>query len=358
MENGDADFTSRARGVLVGLAAGNLFGIRQEFKSREHIERRWPDGVRAIEADHGWPDDDDLAQAIVVAEAAAEGPLRLDDLARRLWRWGELNGAGMGGLTRDALAAFGGGQPQCLARDRRRGRAREPDGVSAADASREAWMGSRAGNGAVMRCAPVAVRWAGDPARLVRESIVSAAPTHWDPRCGWSCALVNLAIAGALLGEDSSGPELMERARSGVAASLEELRQFGYAAEAPASVRETVEEAAKTRLRALATDGADIGYTLLTLKACLVACREAESVEQALRAVVEGGGDTDTNGAAIGAVAGARFGLEGIPEDWRAHVAEIRDGRIPMEAYADRLVAARTNRGNEAARPPGTRARA
>ena len=345
MENGDADFTSRARGVLVGLAAGNLFGIRQEFRSREHIERLWPDGVRAIEADHGWPDDDDLAQAIVVAEAAVEGPLRLDDLARRLWRWGELNGAGMGGLTRDALAAFGGSRPQCLARDRRRGRAREPGGMSAADASREAWMGSRAGNGAVMRCAPVAVRWAGDPARLVRESIVSAAPTHWDPRCGWSCALVNLAIAGALLGEDSSGPELLERARSGVAASLEELRQFGYAAEAPASVRETVEEAGKTRLRTLATDGADIGYTLLTLKACLVACREAESVEQALRAVVEGGGDTDTNGAAVGAVAGARFGLEGIPEDWRAHVAEIRDGRIPMEAYADRLVAARTNRG-------------
>lgn len=346
MGDGQADFASRARGVLVGLAAGNLFGIRQEFKSREHIQRRWPDGVRSIEARNGWPDDDDLAQAIVVAEAAADGPLRPDDLARRLWRWAELNGVGMGGLTRDALAAFGGSQPQCLADSRRRGRAREPDGMSAAAASREAWKGSRAGNGAVMRCAPIAVRWAGDPARLVRESIVSAVPTHWDTRCGWSCALVNLAIAGALLGEEQlSGPELMERARGGVEASLDELRHYGYAAEAPASVRETVEEAGKTRLRTLVTDGADIGYTLLTLKVCLVACREAESVAQALRAVVEGGGDTDTNGAAVGAVAGARFGLEGIPEDWRAHVAEIRDGRTPMETYADRLVAARSNRG-------------
>ena len=93
-------------------------------------------------------------------------------------------------------------------------------------------------------------------------------------------------------------------------------------------------------MRTLVTSVPDMGYTLLTLKACLVAYRDSESVEQALRAVVEGGGDTDTNGAAVGAVAGAKFGLEGIPEDWRAHVREIRDGRIPMEAYADRLVEA------------------
>ena len=93
-------------------------------------------------------------------------------------------------------------------------------------------------------------------------------------------------------------------------------------------------------MRTLVTDVQDMGYTLLTLKACLVAYRDSESVEQALRAVFEGGGDTDTNGAAVGAVAGAKLGLEGIPEDWRAHVGEIRDGRIPMEAYADRLVEA------------------
>ncbi len=340
MKNGEVDFASRARGVLVGIATGNLFGIRQEGKPRERIARTRPDGVHAIEASNGWPDDDDLAQAIVVAEAAAEGPLRLDDLARRLWYWGEANGAGMGGLTRDALAWFGGGPPQRLACNRRRGRVRAANGMSAADASRKAWMGSRAGNGAIIRCAPVAVRWARDPARIVRESIVSAAPTHWDPRCGWSCALANLAIAGALRGEELSGRELMEQARNGVEASIGELGRFGYAAEAPGSVREAVAEAERTPLRALVTDVENMGYTLLTLKACLVAYRDSESVEQALRTVVEGGGDTDTNGAAVGAVAGAKFGLEGIPEDWRAHVAEIRDGRIPMEAYADRLIEA------------------
>ena len=340
MENGKTGFARRARGTLVGLATGNLLGLRHEGKSRAYIARLYPDGVQAIEAGNGWPDDDDLGQAIVIAEAAAKGPLQLDDLARRFWYWGEVNGAGMGGLTRDALTGFGGDEPQRLARNRRRGRARKPNGVSVTDASRKAWRGSRAGNGAIMRCAPIAVRWAPEPERVVRESIVSAVPTHWDPRCGWSCALANLAIAGALRGEELSGQALMEQAQSGVEASIGELRRFGYTAQAPTSVQETVEEAEETRMRALVTDVPNMGYTLLTLKACLVAYRDSESVEQALRAVVEGGGDTDTNGAAVGAVAGAKFGLEGIPEDWRAHVREIRDGRIPMEAYADRLVEA------------------
>ena len=178
MENGKTCFASRARGALVGLATGNLLGIRHEGRSREQIAQLYPDGVHAIEASNGWPDDDDLGQAIVIAEAAAEGPLQLDDLARRFWYWGEVNGAGMGGLTRDALTCFGGYEPQRLARNRWRGRARKPNGVSVTDASRKAWAGSRAGNGAIMRCAPIAVRWASEPKQIVRESIVSAVPTH------------------------------------------------------------------------------------------------------------------------------------------------------------------------------------
>ena len=83
MENGKTGFASRARGTLVGLATGNLLGLRHEGKSREYIARLYPDGVQAIEAGNGWPDDDDLGQAIVIAEAAAKGPLQLDDLARR-----------------------------------------------------------------------------------------------------------------------------------------------------------------------------------------------------------------------------------------------------------------------------------
>ena len=52
-----------------------------------------------ISARGGYPDDDDLAQSIIVAEAAEEGPLDVEDLGHRFWEWGELNGLGMGNLT-------------------------------------------------------------------------------------------------------------------------------------------------------------------------------------------------------------------------------------------------------------------
>ena len=76
------DATERARGLMVGIAAGNLLGIVQEGWSKQSIAESYPSGVREIAAAGGYPDDDDLAQAIVVAEAAEQGPLDADDRPR------------------------------------------------------------------------------------------------------------------------------------------------------------------------------------------------------------------------------------------------------------------------------------
>ena len=243
----------RSRGLMEGIAIGNLLGIAQEGKPSWKIAEWYPEGVREIHARTGFPDDDDLAQSIAIAEAALEGPLDVDDLAVRFWNWGEANGLGMGILTHDVLARFGGHSPQRLARQQsprgRRGSSagtdtpdaqieeanvpRIPNGQSAVEASKSAWDGGRAGNGALMRCFPLAVRWAEDPMRLVRESVISAVPTHWDRRCGWSCALANLAAAGALLGRALLADELLELAKQGIAQALPELKQYGYEASVP-----------------------------------------------------------------------------------------------------------------------------
>lgn len=96
-----------------------------------------------------------------------------------------------------------------------------------------------------------------------------------------------------------------------------------------------------SQMRDLEVDGASSGYTLLALQVGLSAYWRAPDFEQGLRRVVEAGGDTDTNGAVAGALLGARFGFEAVPDRWRRRVAEIRAGRTPMEAYAERLLAAR-----------------
>ena len=334
------DATERARGLMVGIAAGNLLGIVQEGWSRERITETYPDGVREIAAAAGYPDDDDLAQAIVIAEAAEQGTLDPEELGRRLWKWAESNGLGMGGLTGHVLELYGGDVPQFLGARGRHGRSREPAGLSITEASRMAWDGSRAGNGAAMRCAPIAIRWRDDPAALVRNSIVSAVPTHWDKRCGWSCALLNLAAAAALRGESITPEELLTASLDGVRASLSDLERYDYEAGVPASVREAVLRAADAEIADLRLDGGSMGFTLLALQIGLIAFWRAASFEEALSSIVEAGGDTDTNGAVAGALLGARFGLEAIPQRWRDRVAVVRAGRTPMESLADRLLPA------------------
>ena len=343
------ELTGRARGLMAGSAAGNLLGRMMEGWPREQIAMRFPDGVREITAPAGFPDDDDVAQTIVIAEAAEEGPLDVDDLGRRFWEWAETNGTGMGELTGAVLALYGGDYPRRLAVSRRRGSARPPTGVPITDASRAAWDGWRAGNGAAMRCGPIAIRWYGDTAALVRNSVLSAVPTHWDRRCGWSCALLSLAAAAALRGESMTEEELLEAGLNGVRASLPALGRYGYEARVPESVQATVRQAYEVdidNLDALDIEGESMGYTLLALQVGLVAYWRASSFEQDLRRVIEAGGDTDTNGAVAGALLGARLGIEGMPQRWRSQVSEIRSEHSPMEAYADRLLAARREGGS------------
>ena len=333
--------TDRARGLMAGIAVGNLLGIVMEGWPRRRISREFPEGVTEIVAMPGYPDDDDLAQAIDIADAAtAAGGLDVDDLGRRFWAWAETNGAGMGILTGEVLELYGGSYPTMrLARSTTTGTVRTPQGMPIVEASQQAWAGGRAGNGALMRCTPLAIRWRDNPHRLVRESVLSAVPTHWDWRCGWSCALANLAVAGALRGEMLSAAALLRSAQDGMAASMPTLRDFGYSAEIPPSVSEAVILASRSSMDDLRFDGDDMGYTLLSLQAALISYWRANDFESGLREAVEAGGDTDTNGAIVGAVLGAQFGLAAIPERWRRQVDEIRRGRVSMEASADRLAA-------------------
>lgn len=330
----------RARGLMVGIAAGNLLGVPVEGRSKAQVRERFPDGARDIAARPGYPDDDDLAQSLIIAEAAEEGPLDVEDLGHRFWEWGEINGLGMGNLTSRVLALFGGSAPRRLGWGTLDD-VRQPRGMVIEDASREAWGGRNAGNGALMRCAPIAIRWRDDAVALARNSVVSAVPTHWDVRCGWSCAALNVGIAAALRGETMDADELIAAAEEAVLPSLPELSRYGYEAGMPHSVRIAVAQAASLEIDETEFDGWNLGFTLLALRAGLISLWRAPDFEQGLRAVVEAGGDTDTNGAVAGAVLGARFGINAIPQRWRDRIAELRQGRTPLEEYADMLAAAR-----------------
>ncbi|MDE0207222.1 MAG: ADP-ribosylglycohydrolase family protein, partial [Candidatus Tectomicrobia bacterium] len=219
--------------------------------------------------------------------------------------------------------------------------AREPQGLPALQASRAAWEDSRgraAGNGAVMRCAPLAIRWRHDDAALVLNTVCSAAVTHWDARCIWSSVFVNLAVASLLREPPDPELHLVQRAEQARQSLGDALAPYGIDAPPTASVTRALDVADIAEPHQIGLDGWDMGFTLKAMQVALWCVHRAADFEEALIAVVNAGGDTDTNGAVAGAVLGARFGLEAIPKRWRDRVARLRADRTAMEEWADRLL--------------------
>jgi ADP-ribosyl-[dinitrogen reductase] hydrolase len=296
----------RYRGALLGLAVGNTLGLPVESWPRSEILRRYPKGIRELDPlELTLPWDDDLAQAVIIAEAILEhDTLGNDDLATRLLQWFESNGRGMGSQTRAVLNALRAG-------------------MLPSEAAKLVWeeAGTQpAGNGAVMRCAPIAMRWRLDPVKLRDETENSSRVTHHDPRCGWSAYAVNLAIADALNGRTAS--------IESIAATLD------GAGVSPITVQFARGTSGRD-LDELKLDGSTMGYTLKAMQVGLWCLERGTDFEESLVAVVEAGGDTDTNGAVAGAVLGALHGASAIPPRWIGGVARAER----LTAIADELLA-------------------
>ncbi|MGD8869890.1 MAG: ADP-ribosylglycohydrolase family protein [Gemmatimonadales bacterium] len=298
------DAHDRYRGALLGHAVGNVLGLQVEGLSADDIRRYLPQGVRDIHPDEARRDwDDDVAQALELGEALLPGPLEVDDYLARLLRWAEESGRGMGYQTREVLL-------------------KAKIGATGSMAAWAVWEQSgrySAGNGAVMRCAPVALRWRSDPARLIEDAAASARVTHYDPRCVWTTVATCAVIAHALAGTEWDPDRLADAI---------------IAAEGPAEVADAVRFAATSDLAGLQLDESrSIGYTIRAMTAGLWAARVEGDFQTALLAVINAGGDTDTNGAVAGAVLGARFGAAAIPARW----IERLPNPWEVESLADRL---------------------
>jgi ADP-ribosyl-[dinitrogen reductase] hydrolase len=171
--------------------------------------------------------------------------------------------------------------------------------------------GISAGNGSIMRCAPIALLDAKNPERLIKDSIDSSLITHWDPRACWGAAALNMAISQLTYeGKDALLAKLVDKI------------------EQP-DVREAVAKVAGMRME----DVVPSGFVLDTLQAALWCFLNTSSFEDALIAAVNLGGDTDTIGAVCGALAGACYGLGEIPSRWQQPLA----GRVEIIELAERI---------------------
>jgi ADP-ribosylglycohydrolase len=75
------------------------------------------------------------------------------------------------------------------------------------------------------------------------------------------------------------------------------------------------------------------GYVAKCLEAAFWAFYHAESFRQGVLLAVNLGGDAETTGAVFGQLAGAYYGVQGIPRAWQEKLAR----RELIESLADRL---------------------
>ena len=185
------DKVHRAKGALLGLAAGDALGTTLEFKRPStfnpisNIVGGGPFGLNPGE----WTDDTSMALCLAesLIERGAFDPV--DQLQRytRWWRQGHLSSNGrcfdIGNATRAALARF--------------------------ERTGEAFCGSTdpysAGNGSLMRLAPVALFYADRPLEAVLRAADSSRTTHAAEECVDACRYMAGLLVGALRGESQDG---------------------------------------------------------------------------------------------------------------------------------------------------------
>jgi ADP-ribosyl-[dinitrogen reductase] hydrolase len=297
------------RGCLVGLAVGDALGGPLEFMERFEIAQKFGGGLRNM-IGGGWlrlrPGEttDDTAMARMLAESLlARETFDCDDVAARYVAWLRTNPKDVGNITRLALSAW-------------------RKGVSLPHAAMGAHRqtgGKSAGNGTIMRCAPIALRYAYNERRLIDASRDEALVTHFDPKAWTGSVALNLLIYHLL--RDMSPREAIRRVADRI---RREPRSAHEVADALESLTPT------TRADSLATTG----YVIDTLRIGVWALLRHESFEEALIAAINLGGDADTQGAVTGALAGARWGYDSIPQRW----LESLQDRDELIAIADRLL--------------------
>ncbi len=280
----DTGVLSRAQGSLLGQLIGDSLGSLVEFKHLSEIHRMYPGGVRDM-ADGGsfntlagQPTDDSEMALTLARSLVAQGKFDPVEVKKGYRYWLDTGPFDVGGAVMNGLAG-------------------------------RHIRGSQA-NGAMMRISPLGIFGVNYTLEEVAEwARQDAAITHIHPVCQEANALFAMAIAHSV--------------GTGCGASELYLQVVGWTEEMDArtSLKETIAGAADSP----PDDYVDkMGWVLIAFRNALWQLLHAENVEEGIVDTVMRGGDTDTNAAICGALLGAVYGREAIPERWIETIRKCR----------------------------------
>ena len=288
----------RYRGALLGLAAGDALGAPVEFMrpgTFDPVTEMMGGGPHGLMPGE-WTDDTSMALCLAESLIECEGFDPVDQLQRyiRWWQYGHLSSTGLcfdiGITTRTALEKF-----QATG---------EPSGLTSADS---------AGNGSIMRLAPVPMFYALSMSDAVEFAAQSSSTTHASEEAVSACRFLASVIVRALWGsskEDVLAPPVGDDLSDGIRrVAFGSFRIFN-----PPQIRGS-------------------GFVVESLEAALWAFHHTDTFAEGATMAVGLGEDSDTTAAVYGQVAGAFYGASRIPRSWVNALAH-RDLIID---FADRI---------------------
>ncbi len=294
-------YNDRVEGVLLATAAGDALGAPYEFKPP-----RGPELEVAMVGGGPWAAGewtDDTSMAIAIAEVAATGAdLRgedAQDLIVQRWHQWSLTAKDVGIQTGSVLSAASRGGVITAARAR------------ALSADLHERTGRTAGNGSLMRTAPLALAYLDDEDALVEAARAISELTHFDPDAADACVLWCCAIRHAV----RTGKLDIRIGLRHLASDRRELwsKRLDAAESAPpASFPNNgwVVTALQAAVSAITT-------TPVPADDPSAGTFRADHLRLALDAAVRAGYDTDTVAAIAGGLLGAVYGASAVPGEWR-----------------------------------------
>ena len=295
-------YHDRAIGALIGTAVGDALGAGYEFEDfvdPSDIDML-PGKLTGRPAGH-WTDDTDMAMAIALA-AVEYGTLTIEAahtrVAENFLSWFASHPPDVGIQTRAVLSACG--DPRAMFEVASKFQARRPDA---------------AGNGSLMRTAPVALADCNNLTAVAKSAAAISALTHPHRDAQDACVLWSVATALGVTGSPSL--------RESMTIALSYLEP-----ESEARWRSIVAEAEECDLSHLVPNG----WVVRALQAAWRAAVEVEHADPTLayadgvRFAISLGDDTDTIAAIAGGLLGAHFGASTIPLSWRTNLAGWPEG--------------------------------
>jgi ADP-ribosyl-[dinitrogen reductase] hydrolase len=311
------------RGALIGAAVGDALGAtvdalsRTEVKEKFGVHRELVGGGR-LKLSAGEAGDD-TGLALAVAQSLSEkGEVDLKDIALRMTEYekAESSGHGLGPTTKAVLGSL------------------KPRGKDLFAAARKVYQqhgGDVAGSGCIARVAPVGMLRRVQFKELITETMNVCRLTHFDQRCVDACLAFNFGVSYLTSGKDPS--KLLFKTWRFLA-DTRESREYReeYGEEALPASQDMVK--ALKAVNDISYDELHAnGLAIETTQAAYWLTLNAIDFEEGLVRAVNLGGDAATLGSVAGALLGARFGEQAIPERWLKSLVKRGD----LEKVADKL---------------------